>query len=125
MRVGGIRHRSVIVTDLDRARVFYRDAIGLEEVATPPAIDFPVAWFALGEEHLHLLLAREALAPAERLLALPVGDIAAVRRRLLSLGLPVSETSGPQGAERFFTADPDGNRIEVISRAGAAGRPGH
>jgi len=117
VKITGIHHHSVIVTDLDRARAFYREALGLEEVPTPPAFDFPVAWFALGEEQLHLLQAKEPDARSGRHIALHVKDIGAARHRLETLGLTVADTAPIPGAQRFFTADPDGNRIEVIARS--------
>ncbi len=114
MKITGIHHHSVIVSDLTRARAFYRDVLGLEEVPVPPTFAFPVAWFALGSEQIHLLPAKSPDAPSGRHIALHVEDIAAARQRLRSLGRPISETTPIPGAERFFTADPDGNRIEII-----------
>ena len=114
MKITGIHHHSVLVTDLDRARAFYRDVLGLEEVPTPPAFDFPVAWFALGAEQIHLLLSKQPDTESGRHIALHVEDLAAARRRLEELGLPVSGATTIPGAERLFTADPDGNRIELI-----------
>ena len=114
MKVTGIQHHSVVVTDLDRARAFYRDVLGLEEVPTPPTFAATIAWFAVGEEQIHLLGADRADADSGRHIALHVEDLAAARQRIEERGLPLSPAGGIPGAERFFTADPDGNRIELI-----------
>src|SRR5204863_10080986 len=42
------------VADVERSRSFYRDVLGLREIARPP-FDFPGAWFALGDGELHLI----------------------------------------------------------------------
>lgn len=115
MRIQGIHHHSVVVTDLPRARAFYREVLGLQEVPKPPTFGFSVAWFQIGDQQIHLLQAKEADVPGARHVALHVDDIAEARARLSGLGYRVSETVGIPGADRFFTTDPDGNQIEIIS----------
>jgi catechol 2,3-dioxygenase-like lactoylglutathione lyase family enzyme len=56
LQVTQIDHVSVIITDVDRSRRFYRDLLGLKEIAKPHTFDFVVVWFDLGGQHLHLLL---------------------------------------------------------------------
>ena len=114
IRIEGIHHHSVVVADLERGRAFYRDILGLPEVPIPPNFN-PVAWFALGAgQQLHLLRAPQAEAPGQRHIALHVADAVAARQRLREHGYGVEEATGIPGADRFFTADPDGNRIELI-----------
>ena len=52
-----LHHVAVNVTDLERARRFYRDVLGLEEISRPP-FDFPGAWFQVGGpgHHVHLIV---------------------------------------------------------------------
>lgn len=114
LKITGIQHHSVVVADLARAREFYGEVLGLEEVPPPPTFDSPVAWYAVGDGQIHLLLAEEGRAPSRRHVALQVDDLLAARQRLQQVGAPVSETTPIPGAERFFTQDPDGNRIELI-----------
>ncbi len=117
MRISGIHHQSVVVTDLERSRVFYRDVLGLTEVPTPPTFYSTVGtvvWFQVGDEQIHLLPGRRADPPTPRHVALHVEDARTARRELQERGLPVEETTEIPGADRFFTADPDGNRIEII-----------
>ena len=45
-------HCSVIITDVERSRRFYRDVLGLKEIPKPRTFDFQVLWFDLGNQHL-------------------------------------------------------------------------
>ncbi|BBH24482.1 hypothetical protein Back11_58270 [Paenibacillus baekrokdamisoli] len=53
----GIHHISLIVTDLERAKTFYEQILGLCEILRPP-FDFPGAWYGIGEDgqQLHLIV---------------------------------------------------------------------
>jgi catechol 2,3-dioxygenase-like lactoylglutathione lyase family enzyme len=56
MKIDSIHHVSLTVTDLDRSRRFYREVLGLEEIARPN-FSFPGAWFQLGAaQQLHLIV---------------------------------------------------------------------
>jgi catechol 2,3-dioxygenase-like lactoylglutathione lyase family enzyme len=56
MQIEIIHHVSLTVTDLERSRGFYREVLGLSEIARPP-FSFPGAWFAIGDgQHLHLIV---------------------------------------------------------------------
>jgi catechol 2,3-dioxygenase-like lactoylglutathione lyase family enzyme len=107
-------HCSVIITDVERSRRFYRDVLGLKEIAKPRTFDFVVLWFDLGNSHVHLLLKDNADVTSPRHFALRVKDAAAARAYLQANGVKTEETTPIPGAARFFIRDPDGNRIEVI-----------
>src|SRR4051794_15202879 len=47
---------SVLIPNRARSRRFYRDVLGLKEIAKPKTFDFSVLWFDLGGQQLHLLL---------------------------------------------------------------------
>src|SRR5437763_4176359 len=102
LQVTQIDHVSVIVSDLERSRRFYRDLLGLKEIAKPRTFDFVVLWFDLGGQHLHLLLADHADPPSPRHFALRVADCAAARAYFAARGLRVLETTPIPGADRFF-----------------------
>jgi glyoxylase I family protein len=56
MKIQAIHHVSLNVTDLERSRRFYREILGLEEIARPP-FSFPGAWFNVGgAQQLHLIV---------------------------------------------------------------------
>jgi glyoxylase I family protein len=54
-----LHHVSLPVTDLGRSRRFYREVLGLEEIARAP-LPVPGAWFRLGDRELHLIGGEEA-----------------------------------------------------------------
>jgi catechol 2,3-dioxygenase-like lactoylglutathione lyase family enzyme len=114
LEVTQIDHVSVVVTDVERSRHFYRDVLGLKEIAKPRTFDFVVLWFDLGNQQLHLLLKDRPDTLSPRHFALRVKDAAAARAYFRSHGVPTQETTPIPGADRFFIADPDGNRVEVI-----------
>ena len=114
LHVTQIDHVSVVVTDVERSRRFYRDVLGLKEIAKPRTFDFVVLWFDLGNQQLHLLLKDRPDSISPRHFALRVKDVSAARAYFRERGIPAQETTPIPGADRFFIADPDGNRIEII-----------
>jgi catechol 2,3-dioxygenase-like lactoylglutathione lyase family enzyme len=113
-QVTQIDHVSVVITDVERSRRFYRDLLGLKEIAKPRTFDFVVLWFDLGNQQLHLLRKDRPDSQSPRHFALRVADVRAAREYCQERGLATEETTPIPGAERFFIYDPDGNRVEVI-----------
>ncbi len=107
-------HVSILITDVDRSRRFYRDILGLREIHSPRTFDFVVLWFEIDGQHVHLLLKDQADTQSPRHFALRVSDVVAARRYFQGLGIPTQETTLIPGADRFFIHDPDGNRIEIV-----------
>ena len=62
MDVRLLHHVSLPVGDLERSRRFYREVLGLAEIARPP-FPFPSAWFRLGDRELHLIGGEGAAPP--------------------------------------------------------------
>ncbi len=114
LQVTQIDHVSVLITDVERSRRFYRDLLGLKEIPKPRTFDFVVLWFDLGAMHVHLLLKDRPDTISGRHFALRVADAAAARTYFIDRGVDVQETTLIPGADRFFIRDPDGNRIEII-----------
>ncbi len=118
MRVAGIHHVSILVSDVARAIEFYRGGLGLRQIERPPTFTSPelrdVIWFELGDQQLHLLPAPAPDVPGRRHFALHLDDACAARTELLSRGVAIQESTPIPGADRFFVKDPDGNRIELI-----------
>src|SRR5262245_12385658 len=114
LQVTQIDHCSVIITDVERSRRFYRDVLGLREIHSPRTFDFVALWFDLGDQHIHLLLKDQPDSISPRHFALRVTDAPAARRYFHGLGIDTQETTLIHGADRFFIRDPDGNRIEII-----------
>jgi catechol 2,3-dioxygenase-like lactoylglutathione lyase family enzyme len=110
-----IDHVSVLITDLANARQFYRDVLGLPEIAKPKPFDFVALWFDLGNgQTLHLLQKPQPDTRSPRHFALRVPDAKAARAHFRAHGIDIQETGPIPHCDRFFVNDPDGNRIELI-----------
>jgi catechol 2,3-dioxygenase-like lactoylglutathione lyase family enzyme len=109
----------------DACRHFYVDALGLTEVAKPADLRARGgAWFRAYDEHggvsaeLHVGV-EDPFRPALKAHpAFEVVDLEAVATRLVQAGFEVdwSQRHTFEGYERFHTADPHGNRVEVLRR---------
>ncbi|HTY79109.1 MAG TPA: VOC family protein [Candidatus Bathyarchaeia archaeon] len=116
-------HVSVCVSDLERARAFYGDRLGLKEIPRP-AFDFPGVWYELdGNIALHIMVAkrppaRVAHQPFDVIyphFALWTDDADLTCARLRAEGIEVRDfVSTPTGLRQLFVDDPDGNRVEFI-----------
>jgi catechol 2,3-dioxygenase-like lactoylglutathione lyase family enzyme len=96
----------------DDARAFYRDLLGLTEVEKPePLRGRGGVWF----EQLHVGV-EDDFAPARKAHpALRVEDIDALAERLAAAGRRVDWDDALPGVRRFYTADPWGNRVEILA----------
>jgi catechol 2,3-dioxygenase-like lactoylglutathione lyase family enzyme len=94
------------------ARAFYGELLGLVEVEKPePLRRRGGVWF----EQLHVGVEAD-FAPARKAHpALRVEDLDGVAERLRAAGAPVQWDDALPGIRRFYTADPWGNRIELLS----------
>lgn len=110
----GIHHNSVLTSDADRAREFYAGILGMKEIPYPSTFDFPVIWFELGDQHVHLIVANRPDSISPRHIAFHVRNASVAREALTAMGVAIEDTVKIPGAERFFVHDPDGNRIELI-----------
>lgn len=130
MRIKKLDHSGLVVRDLDRARWFYGDALGLVEVPRPKSFVFRGAWFRGSSFELHLILSDDTTAPAgfgdlgegallglAHHLAFEVEDLDAALARLRGYGVEI--VSGPlprgDGAIQAYVFDPDGNFLEFFS----------
>ena len=53
-----LHHVAISVSDLARAKEFYGDVLGLEEIARP-AFPFDGAWYRVGNQEVHLIVSRD------------------------------------------------------------------
>ncbi len=114
MKLTGIHHVSICVTDMERSVAWYRDVLGLPEVVRPSNFVTPVRWFEVGREQVHLIPVDSPDDLSPRHFALHVESCDAARKTLRERGAEIKETVPIAGAKRFFTADPDGNNVEII-----------
>jgi len=119
-----LSHVSVTVTDLERARRFYGELIGLREIPRPD-FGFPGVWYSLGGDlQLHVIVNdRRPAAPVEHHrfdvkdphFALWVEDADALHERLRASGHPFYDyASTPTGLRQLFIRDHDGNMVEFL-----------
>jgi len=124
LHVQRLDHVSIIVTDVERARAFYAGVLGLAEIPRPKSFDFPGAWFQVGPEVIHLLGQSQSDPRGRRHFCLWVADVHAAAQHLAQQGLPVAWDTKYKidGVDRFFTEDPDGNRVEIQGSDAAAAK---
>jgi catechol 2,3-dioxygenase-like lactoylglutathione lyase family enzyme len=96
----------------DDARHFYGELLGLQEIPKPePLRARGGVWFQAGAQQLHIGV-EEPFAPARKAHpALRVDDVDALAARLAP---NVTWDEGIPGVRRFYSADPFGNRIELL-----------
>ena len=128
-----IQHVGLIVSDLERSRRFYAEALGLEEVPRPPNFTFEGAWFRFGGTEIHLLAEAHTTGGAGQPdagpgaayglthhLAFEVEDLEAACARLEANGVTLVGGPMPRGdgfVQAFFR-DPDGYVLEFFQRTG-------
>lgn len=111
-------HTTLCIRDLDQARSFYGDIIGLREITDRP-LSFPGLWYDLGNAQLHLILDphfQSAIVSSEKWgrsphLALSIGDLNILRQTLETQ--KIAYQTSASGRPALFVRDSDGNTIEV------------
>ena len=101
------------------ARVFYGELLGLPELRKPPALaGRGGAWFAVGDQALHVGI-EDPFRPARKahpaLRAASVAALRALAGALEAGGHAVRWDDGLPGVARFYVDDPFGNRLEVLA----------
>jgi catechol 2,3-dioxygenase-like lactoylglutathione lyase family enzyme len=115
VRVTEFLHVNVEVTDVERALAFYR-LLGLEEIERLGTPGRAGAWLRFpGGGELHLSQG-PAKPPSRVHFAIMVEDLESARAAFAAVGAPMENERDIPGLARFFTRDPDGNRIEISQR---------
>ena len=117
VRVLGLDHvqLAIPVGGEAAARGFYGGVLGLNEVAKPQALAARGGcWFEGPGTVVHLGV-EQPFAPARKAHpAFRVADLDGCRAALLAAGAPVVPDEAAIVTRRFYTADPFGNRLEII-----------
>ncbi len=100
------------------ARQFFGELLGLLEVEKPELLrERGGVWFAVGDQQLHIGVTPD-FSPARKahpaLLVTP-GELQDVAARLTQAGSEIVWDSTLPGQPRFYTADPWGNRLELLA----------
>jgi catechol 2,3-dioxygenase-like lactoylglutathione lyase family enzyme len=98
------------------AREFYGKLLGLAEIPKPASLaSRGGAWFQCGSIQLHLGVESEFRPARKAHPAVLVQRLSGLVDALTRAGYEVNIESGPTaGVDRAFTADPFGNRIELV-----------
>jgi catechol 2,3-dioxygenase-like lactoylglutathione lyase family enzyme len=109
----GIQHVAITVDNLDAARHFYGEVLGLPELPRPD-FSIPGIWYAVGAQMIHMAEVEEHTAHRANHFALQVRDLDAVAASLTAAGVKVRMAPYTSGAGHQATLrDPAGNLIEL------------
>ena len=99
----------------ERARAFFRDALGVPEVPKPPELaKRGGCWFERGALKIHLGVEADFRAARKAHPALLVEDLPQLIAKLERLGYGVKKDEPLEGYHRVYVDDPFGNRIELL-----------
>lgn len=118
--IEGIHHISITVKNLEKAKAFYEQVMGLKEMERPP-FDFPGAWYAVGAgQQLHLIvhegetLRQGGIDTRDGHFALRVASYKETKAWLEEQGVPFeARPHAKAGFPQIYVLDPDRNVIEL------------
>jgi catechol 2,3-dioxygenase-like lactoylglutathione lyase family enzyme len=100
----------------DAARAFYGHALGIPEVAKPPVLAARGGcWFRGDGVEVHVGVEAGFAAAKKAHPAFVVDDIDALAARVEEAGFPVTWDDDFPGYRRFYSADGNGNRVEILA----------
>ncbi|CAM3445556.1 VOC family protein [Occultella aeris] len=102
------------VDDLDEARRFYVDGLGLTE--QPLGLDWVTRFVDPGTGAAVQVLTRDATAPEDPAASVKVDDVHATYASLRQAGYEIVHplTTEPWGVVRFFVRTPDGTVLNIV-----------
>ena len=121
-----IQHAAFHSTDVNKARKFYGEVLGLREIVRP-TLGSRGVWFSMGpDQEIHISISSESAVPGAgrnlnprkrgnegRHLAFAVDDLDEVKGRLKANGF--SWVGSNDNLPQIFTEDLDGNLVEINS----------
>jgi catechol 2,3-dioxygenase-like lactoylglutathione lyase family enzyme len=131
MRIKGIEHVSLNVSDMAASLAFYSGTLGLEREETVPEDGFDITYFRLPDGRRLELFDYKGSSPAAargesevglRHLAFEVDDVAGAERELRSKGVRITlpTVDLPElGARVLLFLDPNGVTLEFCQRLAA------
>lgn len=121
MHISKLLHATMLVEDLDKARRFYEQVLGLSANPSRPEMSFSGVWYDLGtQQQLHLMrlpnpeagLQRPLNGGRDRHIAFAVDDLSALMHKLDGAGMKYNLSL--TGRRALFCRDPDDNALEFI-----------
>ncbi len=93
---------------------WYESCLGLDRIDKAEGTSSAGAWFRAGDQQVHVSL-DEHNPPKTAHFCLVTDDFEAAVERLRDAGCHIEQARPVPGRHRFFTRDPAGNRIEIMS----------
>ncbi|MET0820294.1 MAG: glyoxalase [Aeromicrobium sp.] len=98
-----------------RCRAFWGDLLGMDELEKPPVLAARGGcWFRGGGLEVHLGVERDFTPAAKAHPGILVSDLPSLAEALTTAGIGVTWDAEFPGHERFYAADPFGNRLEFL-----------
>lgn len=99
----------------EKARTFYRDLLGMVEIAKPPGLaKRGGCWFTSGSVQLHLGVEADFRPAKKAHPAMRCREYDRLMASLQAAGVEMQEDRNIPGTRRCHIFDPFGNRIELI-----------
>ena len=119
-KVIGLDHVNVTTPEeLEQEVVeWYQSCLGLERLDKPGGTSPSGAWFRAGDQQVHISIDLHN-PPKQAHFSLIVTDFNGVIECMRDAGCHIEQAREIPGRHRFFTRDPAGNRIEIMSLDGA------
>ena len=124
--IEGVGHVVLKVSDVERSLRFYRDVLGLAEVARMPLGDASMVFLSTGSNH-HDIALLEVGPDARRPdrsdiglfhVALKIGEdldtLRAAKAHLEACGVAIGMLADHTVSQSIYVNDPDGNQIELF-----------
>jgi catechol 2,3-dioxygenase-like lactoylglutathione lyase family enzyme len=102
----------------DEARRFYGRLLELEEIPKPSGLGTPGAWFRAGGQELHLGAYDDHVSTKRSHPGFRLGSVSALEElasKLVDAGYDAQWDERIEGRKRFYTRDPFGNRLELLT----------
>jgi muramoyltetrapeptide carboxypeptidase len=98
----------------DEVLTWYRDVLGLSDVGKPSGARVAGGWLQAGGQQVHISIDPHN-PPATAHYCLRVDDFEAAVSGMRAAGCHIEQARDLSGRRSFFTRDPAGNRIEIMS----------
>lgn len=100
------------------ATEFYEGLLGIPRVGKPPHLETRGGcWFESGTVRIHLGVEPDFRPAKKAHPALLVNGLDTIREVLAAKGVDIVDDEALPGFDRFYVADPFGNRIELLAPA--------
>jgi lactoylglutathione lyase len=118
-RITGVAHMALFVSDVDKARIFYKDLLGYGEpfLLNNPDGKLSLTFIKVNDrQYIELFPEREQGSDRLNHISIETDDAEAMRRYLASKGIavPASVPKGRIGNANFNVKDPSGHTVEIV-----------